>query len=198
LRLAYTLSRSRGNTSGVFPLAGNMGISPFQYLDDLRLDANEGPTDVDRRHNFVLSGSALVPRTGGLTVAAVVRALSGLPFTIQDTEVDADRNGVPFDPLPAGTYSGTGPNSFTVENAGGRNGARGPGFFQADVRVGYRVGFGARHLDVFGEVFNLTNKVNFEVGTTSGDRRSTDFLTYVALRAGAVPRTGQVGMRFVF
>jgi hypothetical protein len=131
-------------------------------------------------------------------VATVVRALSGPPFTIQDTAVDADRNGVLFDPLPAGTYSGTGANSFTVENAGGRNGARGPGFFQADVRLGYRIPLGARHLDVFGEVFNLTNKVNFEVGTTSGDRRSTDFLTYVALRSGAVPRTGQVGMRFVF
>jgi hypothetical protein len=197
-RLAYTLSRSRGNTNGVFPAGGNFGISPFQYLDDLRLDANEGPTDVDRRHNFVLSGSALVPRTGGLTVAAVVRALSGLPFTIQDTEVDADRNGVLFDPLPAGTYSGTGPNSFTVKNVGGRNGARGPGFFQADVRLGYRVPFGARHLDVFGEVFNLTNKANFALGAASGDRRSTDFLTYRALRGGAVPRTGQVGVRFAF
>jgi hypothetical protein len=113
--VAYTLSRSHGNTTGVFPVAGNMGVSPFQYLDDMRLDANEGPTDVDRRHNFVLSGSAVVPRTGGLTVAAVVRALSGLPFTVQNTEVDADRNGVLFDPLPAGTYSGTGLNAFTVD-----------------------------------------------------------------------------------
>jgi hypothetical protein len=196
-RLAYTLSRSRGNTTGVFPVAGNMG-SPFQYLDDMRLDANEGPTDTDRRHNFVFSGSAVVPRTGGLTLAAVVRALSGVPFTVQDTEVDADRNGVLFDPLPAGTYSGTGPNAFTVQNDGGRNGARGPGFFQADVRVGYRVRFGARHLDVFGEVFNVTNRANFEVAAANGDRRSTNFLTYTALRGGAVPRTGQLGMRFAF
>ena len=197
-RLAYTLSRSRGNTSGVFPLAGSMGISPFQYLGDMRLEANEGPTDTDRRHNFVLSGSAVVPRTGGLTVATVVRALSGLPFTIQNTEVDADRNGVLFDPLPPGTYSGTGPNAFTVSSDGGRNGARGPGFFQADVRLGYRVRFGARHLDVFGEVFNLTDRANFEVAGANGDARSTNFLTYTALRSGAVPRTGQVGVRFVY
>ena len=200
LRLAYTLAKSRGNTSGVFLPAGIAAGpgSPFQYLDDLRLDANQGPTDVDRRHNFVLSGSAVVPRTGGLTVATVVRALSGLPFTIQNTEVDADRNGVLFDPLPAGAYSGAGPNAFTADNAGGRNGARGPGFFQADVRLGYRFGFGARRLDVFGEVFNLTDKANFDVSATTGDRRSTDFLTYVALRSGAVPRTGQVGLRFAF
>ena len=32
----------------------------------------------------------------------------------------------------------------------------------------------------------------------NGDRRSTNFLTYIALRAGAVPRTGQVGVRFAF
>lgn len=47
----------------------------------MNLDENEGPTDFDRRHNFVFSGSAMVPRTGGLTVSTVVRALSGRPFT---------------------------------------------------------------------------------------------------------------------
>jgi hypothetical protein len=200
-RVAYTLSSSRGNTGAVFPIGGNMGISPFQYLDDMRLDANQGPTNVDRRHNFVLSGSAEVPRTGGLTVGAVVRALSGLPFTIQDTGVDADRNGVLFDPLPAGVYSGTGRNSFTVENAGGRAGARGPSFFQTDLRVGYRFGLGQRRLNVFAEVFNLTNRANFDVSATpaaAGDRRSTSFLIYTALRDGAVPRTGQLGVRFAF
>jgi len=101
-----------------------------------------------------------------------------------------------LDPLPPGTYSGTGPNAFTALNAGGRNGARGPGFFQADVRLGYRFRFGPRRLEVFGEVFNLTNRANFELA--AADRRSTNFLTYTALRAGAVPRTGQLGVRFTF
>jgi hypothetical protein len=193
-RASYALSHSRGNTGGfTIPFAPT---SPFQYLDDMRLEANEGPTDTDLRHNLVLSGSAVVPRTGGLTVGAVVRALSGRPFTLLDTNVDADRNGVQFDPLSAGTYSGTGPNAFTVDNEGGRNGARGPSFFQADVRLGYRFRFGQRRLEVFGEVFNLTNKANFELA--AADRRSTNFLTYTALRAGTVPRTGQLGMRFTF
>jgi hypothetical protein len=193
-RVSYTLSHTTGNTSGFnIPMAPT---SPFQYLDDMRLDANQGPTDTDLRHNLVISGSATVPGTGGLTVGAVVRALSGRPFTVLDTSVDADRNGVQFDPLRAGTYSGTGPNAFTIENEGGRNGARGPGFFQADVRLGYRFRFGQRRLEVFGEVFNLTNKANFELA--AADRRSTNFLTYTSLRAGAVPRTGQLGMRFTF
>jgi len=193
-RVSYTLAHSRGNTSGfTIPAAPT---SPFQYLDDMRLDANLGPTDTDVRHNLVISGSALVPGTGGLTVGTVVRALSGRPFTVLDTNVDPDRNGVLFDPLPAGTYSGTGPDAFTVENEGGRNGARGPGFFQADVRLGYRFRFGERRLEVFGEVFNLTDRANFELA--AADRRSTNFLTYTALRAGAVPRTGQLGARFTF
>jgi hypothetical protein len=193
-RVSYTLASSRGNTDGVTLPAPP--TSPFQYLDDMRLEANQGPTDNDVRHNLVVSGSAVVPRTGGLTVGAVMRALSGRPFTLLDTNVDGDRNGVLFDPLPAGTYSGTGPNSFTAVNAGGRNGARGAGFFQADVRLGYRVRLGPRRLEVFGEVFNLTNRANF--GLAAADRRSTDFLTYTALRGRAVPRTGQLGARFTF
>ena len=193
-RVSYTLAHSRGNTEGLtMPAAPN---SPFQYLDDMRLEANQGPTDTDVRHNLVLSGSWLVPRTGGLMVAAVVRALSGRPFTVHDTTVDPDRNGILFDPLPAGTYSGTGPHAVTVENDGGRNGARGPAFFQADVRLGYRFRFGERRLEVFGEVFNLTDRVNFE--RAAGDRRLANFLTYTALRAGSVPRTGQLGARFTF
>jgi outer membrane receptor protein involved in Fe transport len=193
-RVGYTLAYSRGNTAGV-----GIPQSNFQFLDDMRLDANEGPTDIDRRHNLVVSGSVLVPGTGGLNFSAVVRALSGAPFTLQDTSADADRNGLFFEPLPAGSYSGTGRNAFSVENDGGRNGARGPWFFQADVRLGYQFRFGERRLDVFGEVFNLTDRANFELGAANGDRRlANTFLNYTALRAGAVPRTAQLGVRVGF
>ncbi len=34
--------------------------------------------------------------------------MTGQPFTIHDTNFDVNRNGILFDPLPAGTYSGTG------------------------------------------------------------------------------------------
>jgi hypothetical protein len=191
-RVSYTLSYSRGNTSG-----NGIPQSSFQLLDDLRLDLNEGPTDFDRRHNLVVSGTALVPRTRGLTVSWVARALSGLPFTVHDTTTDPDRNGILFDPLPAGTYSGTGADSISVESDGGRNGARGPGFFELDMRLGYRLALGGgRTLDVFGEIFNVTNRANF--ANPNGDRRSTDFLVLTGLREGGVPRTGQIGIRLGF
>jgi hypothetical protein len=53
--------------------------------------------------------------------------MTGTPFTIYDSSVDADRNGELVDFIPAGTYSGTGPgcDAETSENTGGRNGARG-------------------------------------------------------------------------
>lgn len=192
VRVAYTLSYSRGNTSG-----SGIPTSSFQLLDDMRLDLNEGPTDFDRRHNLVVSGTLLVPRTGGLQVSWVARALSGLPFTIIDSNTDPDRNGVLFDPLGAGSYSGQGQDAYSVDFDGGRNGADGPGFFQIDLRLGYRIGLAAqRRLELFGEIFNVTNRANF--ANPSGDRRSTNFLVLTNLRAGGIPRTGQIGLRFVF
>ena len=166
-------------------------------LDDLRLDLNAGPTDFTRRHNFVLSGSVLVPRTGGLNISAVARALSGLPFSITDSSTDPDQNGILFDPIDAGSYSGSGEDAITVDNDGGRNGARGPGFFQLDLRAGYRVRIlGQRTIEGFIDIFNVTNRANF--ANPSGDRRSTNFLVLTDLREGGIPRTLQFGARFAF
>jgi hypothetical protein len=192
-RISYTLGKSRGNTSG-----NGIPVSNLQFLDDMNLDLNEGPTDVDRRHNLVVSGSVIVPKTGGLTIGTVARFLSGTAFTIQDTNTDPDQNGILFDPLPAGSYSGTGSSdAISVDNAGGRNGAYGPSFFQWDMRLGYQfVVRGTSRIELFGECFNLTNEANF--ANPTGDRRSTDFLVVTALRPGGVPRTFQLGARFVF
>jgi hypothetical protein len=191
VRAAYTLGYMRGNTPAV-----GTPVSNFQVLDDFNLDLNEGPGDNDRRHLFTLSGSALVPKTG-VTASWIVRAMSGLPFTVIDSSSDPDRNGILQDPVAAGTYDGTGPEAVTVEFDGGRNGARGPKFFQADIRLGYQFKLGGtRTLNVFGEVFNLTNYTNF--GQPGNDRRATDFLTLTAVRTGAMPRTAQFGARFAF
>ena len=193
-RVSYTLGKSQGNTSGQF-----IPLSNLQFLNDMNLDQNEGPTDVDRRHNLVLSGAVIVPKTGGLTLSTVLRYLSGSPFTVQDTTTDPDQNGILFDPLPAGSYSGATGNvdAITVDNAGGRNGAYGPSFFQWDMRLGYQFRIrGASRIDLFGECFNLTNEANF--ANPTGDRFSTNFLVVTALRPGGVPRTFQLGARFAF
>jgi hypothetical protein len=167
-------------------------------LDDLNLSLNEGPTNFDRRHNLVISGQALVPKTTGVTVAWVARALSGTRFSVVDSTTDPDRNGTFAEPLPAGTYtSATGRNPYTADVTAERNGATGPGFFQLDLRLGYRVRPGSgRSLDLFADIFNVTNRANFD--NPIGDRFSTNFFNLTTLRAGAVPTTLQVGVRFEF
>ena len=191
-RLSYTLAYSRGNTSGAGAPA-----SPFQVLDDLNLDLNEGPTSFDQRHNFVVSGTAMVPKTGGLTVSWVARALSGSPFTVFNSTIDTDRNGTVTDPLPAGSYSGTGPDTISVESDGGRNGAYGPGYFKLDLRLGYRFDLGNRRtLDLIGEIFNVTDRDNF--ANPTGDQASANFLRVTGLSTSTQPRTGQLGVRFGF
>lgn len=191
-RAAYTLGSARGNNGGA-ALAGNN----FQVLSEKNLELNEGPLDTDRRHNLTLSGRVEVPRTTGLTVSALFRIMSGRPFSIIDSNVDADRNGILFDPLPAGTYSGSGDNAITVENKGGRNGAYGPNYAQLDMRLGYRVRVrGNRTLDIFGEVFNVTNRSNYT--NPSGDRRLPTFLVTNGLVGGGFPRQMQMGTRLGF
>jgi len=195
-RVSYTLAYARGNTSA----SGAPG-SNYQIGQDMNLALNEGPTDFDRRHNFVVSGRTLVPYTHGMTFSWVARALSGLPFTLRNDNIDADRNGTIFDAIAAGTYVGAGTNAadnYSVDFNGRRNGARGPGFFQLDTRFGWRLDLhNGRTLDVSADVFNLTNRANF-ANPGSNQGAPSAFLVLSALRDGAAPRTLQVGARLGF
>ncbi len=190
-RVSYTRSRSYGN--------GNPGTNEnitTQLLDDLRLDLNEGPTAQDRPHNLSVSGMAEFPWARGLKISGVLRAYSGSPFTLVDSTTDPDRNGQFQEPLPAGSYTGSGVNAITVENTGGANGARGPGFLQLDLRAGYRFHLGTRSLDAFVDLLNVTNRANFV--NPAADRRLSNFLVVTGLQGNGPTRTAQLGMRLTF
>jgi hypothetical protein len=192
-RIGYTIGYGRGNGDG-----GPTAVNNFQVLGERNLDLNEGPTSSDKRHVVNLSGRFEPSWIPGFHLSAVLSMSSGTPFTIHNTNIDADRNGVGFDPVAPGTYSGSGLNAITVENEGGRNGARGPGYRNFDLRVGYRVrnvGQG-RSLDLFLESFNVINDPNFSNPT--GDMRSGSFLVPDSLQGGGFPRQFQVGARFGF
>ena len=192
-RVGYTIGYGRGNSDG-----GPTAVDNFQVLGDLNMHLNEGPTSADRRHVFSLSGRVEIPWVPGLIASGVAKFTTGIPFTIHNTNIDADRNGVGFDPVAAGTYSGTGPNAITVDNEGGRNGAYGPGYRNIDLRLGYRVrsiGQG-RTLDIFLEAFNVANDANFNNPT--GDMRSASFLVPDSLQGGGFPRQYQLGARLGF
>jgi Carboxypeptidase regulatory-like domain/TonB dependent receptor-like, beta-barrel len=197
IRGGYALGYSRG-------VVRNQADTPeFQVGTDMNLDKYYAPANVDRRHTATISGRMVIPRTGGVSLSGNLRMMSGESFTIHDTTFDLDQNNIGLDPLPPGTYNpspAAGPHVMTdVKSEGGRNGARGPGFMQLDLRFTYRLRLGGRRtFDVFGEVFNVTNRANFV--NPSGDlRNTTDFLRLQSLVAvTGLPRQGQLGLRFGF
>jgi hypothetical protein len=197
VRAAYALGYSRG------VVRGQADTPEFQVGSNLNLDRYFAPANVDRRHTVVISGRMEIPKTGGVTISGNLRMMTGEPFTIHDTTFDLDQNTIGLDPLPAGTY-----NPFAdagnevmrdVESDGGRNGARGPGFMQLDMRVSYRFRLGGRRtFDIFGEVFNATDHANF-LNPSADQRITADFLRLRQLVAiTGLPRQGQLGLRFGF
>ncbi|HEX6976677.1 MAG TPA: carboxypeptidase regulatory-like domain-containing protein [Vicinamibacterales bacterium] len=192
-QVSYTYSHARGNTSGNGAAGSN-----FQVGQDLHLELNEGRTDFDIPHNFTVSGTALVPKTGGLNVSWVARALSGTPFSLTNGNIDPDLNGIQAEPLAAGTYSGNGNNAYEVKDyLSERNGARGPGFFSLDMRFGYAVKAGGRRrVEISADVFNLTNRTNF--ANPTGNQASTQFLLLTGYSTSYTPRKVQIGARIEF
>jgi hypothetical protein len=175
----------------------------YQVLTDLNLDKWRGSSNVDRRHILSLGAQTEIPKTGGVTLFSTARYMSGAPFTIFDSSIDADRNGELVDPVPAGTYSGTAPDSMkNVEYKGGRNGAIGPDYFQIDVRAGWRRKIRAKKaLEVFLDIYNITNRANFDNPVTANSDRRTPatFLVLTNLRGGGgFPRQAEMGFRLVF
>jgi hypothetical protein len=192
-QVSYTLAKSRGNTSGNGAAGSN-----FQVGNDLRLELNEGPSDFDNRHNFTFSGVARIPKTGGLNVSWVARAISGRPFSLTNANVDPDLNGIQAEPLPVGNYSGNGANPYTVENyKAERNGAYGPGFFSLDTRVGYAIPIpGNRRIEISADIFNVTDRTNF--ANPTGNQASAQFLLLTAYSTSYTPRKAQIGVRVEF
>jgi hypothetical protein len=200
-RVSYAYSHGRGNVP-----TGQTDTPDSQFLGDLNLDNEYGPTTVDRPHILTLTGTYDVPRTGGLKLSGVFRARSGTPISLRNTTFDHDSNGLTANEyLAPGSYTGaapdaTSPNSipYPVEYAGGRAGGRGPGYVQADLRAGYRIQLGGgRTLDAFLDVFNLTNRANFANPGTD-QRLPATFLRLLDVSDEGPTRTAQLNFRFGF
>src|SRR5712691_8023789 len=195
-RISYSLSKAEGTAND------QADKDTYQVLTDLNLDKWRGPSNVDRRHILSLGAQTEIPKTGGVTLSSTARYMSGQPFTISDSSIDVDRNAE-LDPVPAGTYSGTATDSMKdVKYNGGRNGAIGPDYFQLDVRAGWRRKVKAdRALELFLDIYNITNRVNFDNPVTANqDRRlPATFLVLTNLRGGGgFPRQAMMGARFAF
>jgi carboxypeptidase family protein len=196
-RISYSLSKATGTAND------QADRNQYQVGTNLNLDLLDGPSNVDRRHILSIGAQFDVPKTGGLSLSTTTRYMSGAPFTIYDSSIDADRNGELVDPVPAGTYSGTAQDSMkNVSYAGGRSGAYGPDYFQMDVRAGYRRKIGQqKSAELYFDLYNITNRANFDNPiTANSDRRlPATFLVLTNLRGGGgFPRQVQLGFRFAF
>ncbi len=184
------------------------------------------PTEHEERAIFIVDGSAEFQLNGGTFNASQLVVFKpgaeivltaplksdrlillggeplGTPFTIFNSNIDADQNGILFDPLPAGSFtsSRTFANgetfNFAVDNKGGVNGARLPGFFSVDLRLAYKFSFTERINAGFTfEVFNLANRTNYDELTVSGNTSQSTFLIPSVAKP---PRTLQLGFRIAF
>jgi hypothetical protein len=207
-RASYTYSRGTGivGAPGAISDITTYTVDPVTQAVDLHLADRESLTDQDRPHLFSLSGAWQIPHTGGVNVSGVVQANSGAPFTLIDSTTDPNRNGQFEEPLPAGTYSGVSAafpqNAITVENKGGFNGARGPGYFLANIRVAYRWRLGStRTMQAHFDIFNLTNHANFNAPTANGVSDRRDAATFLVVRSilnGGPTRTAQFNLTYRF
>jgi hypothetical protein len=212
VRLSYTYSRTRGTVGapGATDAIQTYTTDPITKQTDLHLDDRIALGDQDRPHILSLSGAVEIPHTKGLNLSGVWQYNSGTPFTITDSSTDPDRNGTFQEPLAAGRYSGAAgnPNAIAVDYKGGYNGARGPDFSILSLRAAYRFklpGNGNRRVMAYVDVFNVTNRPNFDnpvntvQGVTSADRRdAATFLILRSIRNGGPTRTAQFNVRYDF
>ena len=199
MRLSYALGYSRGDT---FEQYGTNGVSlngvQTQVLGDLNMDLNWQPAEHDRKHVLTLSGRTELP--GGITLSPIFRYMSANPFTMYNSQLDLDRNGTNWDPIPQGTYTGEGANAFTVDHNGRQGGARAGDYINLDLRFGWRARPAEGDtLDIYFDLINVFDRPNFFVASwENGDQNSGNFARYTALRSGGIPRQANFGVRYGF
>ena len=198
-RLSYALGYSRGDT---FEQYGTNGVSvngvQTQVLGDLNMDLNWQPAEHDRKHVLTLSGRTEL--AGGITLSPIFRYMSSNPFTMYNKLFDLDRNGTNWDPIPAGTYTGEGPNAFTTEHNGRQGGTRQGDYVNLDIRFGWRARPAQGDtLDIYFDIINVFNRPNFFVASTeNGNQNSGNFARYTLLRSNGIPRQANFGIRYGF
>ncbi len=170
----YTYSKVLDQVSDVFTTRTCVVAGCFKPEDSQNLHLDYGPADFDVTHRFVVSYSWEVPFAktnrwlGGWTVSGIVSAQTGVPFSVVDSNFDANANGETGDRL---SYLGTGAVTraitgsshpadgyfnplliadttscpTTPQNLGlwcqggtGRNTLRGPGYYDWDLGIAKR------------------------------------------------------------
>ena len=191
--LSYTLSKQTRDVE-------DFGFTPQNNFDRA---AEKGPASNDRRHQFV--ANVVYPLPWTMQIGLFAQARTGLPFNVttgvdnnRDTTINErpDLANPDGDPRLASTYNA----NFTgrVGNLP-RNFGRGPGYFEAHLRVSKMLTFAAAKIDrieLFAEMLNVTNHVN--LNTPQGNLRSAVFGQSTAVNSDSSPRRVELGFRVDF
>lgn len=161
--VSYTLSKTTSNANSVI-----FGNSPTNPLD---LSEDQGPDTLDRRHNLVINGSALLPYD--VQLAGIGTFRSALPYSAT-TPLQLDED--PFSDRPEP-----------------RNSRRGDSESSVDLRISKIFRIRNTTVTGFWEIFDLFNTTNFT--NFQGNLLSSSF----GLPLGAQEqRRQQFGFRFDF
>lgn len=164
--ISYTLSKGMGDVE-----SGDWNTASNNF--DRSLDF--GPMSTDARHRLAVTGIFDLPF--GFQLSTIFYYRSAVPYSIV-LGYDANRDGINRD-YPDGKH---------------RNNARGPGYYSLDARVSKFVSISSSFsIQVFAEMFNLTNRVNFS--NPVGNMRSINFGKSISAQD---PRLLQLGLRLNF
>jgi hypothetical protein len=122
--------------------------------------------------------------------------MSGQPFTIHNSNIDANRNGVLIDPLPAGTSAESARTRSPSKTRAGAMAQSARGRCRSTCAPATGCVRAGRRPDLFFEAFNITGEPNF--ANPTGDLRSTNFLLTTTLAGGGFPRQFRSARRFGF
>jgi outer membrane receptor protein involved in Fe transport len=187
-RFSYTLARARD----VGSTGGGTSTSSKRYSDDYNPRSDYGRANFDNRHAVAAAGNVQIWK--GLSGGAVFRYYSGYPVNeIVGSDTNGDRDT--FDRPVAGVDDATRPIQSPLDRSGRaiRNGIDGKDKLILDGRLQYLWRVQRSELGLFLEVYNLTNRVNFDNPT--GNRASANFMRPITADN---PRTMQLGIRYTF
>ncbi len=192
LMATYTLSSAYawGGISG--GVANAATTPPYPENPDQPFAPYEwGPTNTDQRHRIVISGLFQLP--AGFQLAPVLSAASALPYTLFSGSASngtGDSTNRSFGDM----YKNPATGQYV-----GINSQRGDATFDLDLRGTKSVRLGeSRKLDLFAEIYNLTNRANFG-NIYNPDALSPNFKQPSGYLAGfPTSRQLQLGARFIF
>jgi hypothetical protein len=198
LQLSYTLSRMYRD-----------GVNHYQtYMGTMRTPQEKGYSENDQRHNLSVAETLTLPWQ--LNISGVFKWVSGSPMVVQ-AGTDLDGDGQSQGDRPAGLTPTVGRadvdhqlqliNEFRASRRltpVPEDSLKLDPYLSLDLRLTKAIPLGGANghrLELFAEGYNLTNHVNRQSFSISGNLVSPDYLTR---RAARDARQMQWGARYVF